>query len=95
MGEINSYIILPENINCRDLAEDLGVDRKILLEWIMEKDCGKLWTGCIWYRIGTLVKNCNEYSGFIKADNFLTSWVTVSCSRTTLLRGVEVSDLRM
>jgi hypothetical protein len=30
--------------------EDLGVDRKIILKWILEKESGKLWTGCIWFR---------------------------------------------
>jgi hypothetical protein len=29
----------------------LGVDRKIILEWILGKLGGKLWIGCIWLRI--------------------------------------------
>jgi hypothetical protein len=33
-------------------TEDLGVDGKIL-EWILGKQVGKVWTGCIWLRIGT------------------------------------------
>jgi hypothetical protein len=28
----------------RDHAKDLGVDGKILLEWILEKQGGKMWT---------------------------------------------------
>jgi len=31
----------------------LGVDRKIILEWILGKLGGKLWAGCIWLKIGT------------------------------------------
>jgi hypothetical protein len=31
----------------------LGVDRKIILEWILGKQVGKVWTGSIWLRIGT------------------------------------------
>jgi len=33
-------------------SEDLGVDRTIILDWILEKYCGKLWIGCISLRIG-------------------------------------------
>jgi hypothetical protein len=33
--------------------EDLGLGVKTVLEWIIEKYDGKLWTGCIWLKIGT------------------------------------------
>jgi len=33
--------------------EDLGLDRKILLEWILGKYVEKLWIEYIWLRIGT------------------------------------------
>jgi hypothetical protein len=33
--------------------ENPGVDEKIILEWILGKYVGKVWTGCIWLRIGT------------------------------------------
>jgi hypothetical protein len=26
---------------------------KVILEWILGKLCGRVWTGCIWLRIGT------------------------------------------
>jgi hypothetical protein len=42
-----------EDLKGRDHSEDLGVDGKIILEWISEKYGGKVWTGCIWLRIGT------------------------------------------
>jgi len=32
--------------------EDLGVDVKIILEWILGKLGGRVWTGFIWLRIG-------------------------------------------
>jgi hypothetical protein len=36
------------------LVEDLmrRATRKIILEWILGKQGGKMWTGCIWLRIG-------------------------------------------
>jgi hypothetical protein len=42
-----------ENLKGRDVSEDLGVDGKIILEWILGKWNGNLWTECIWFRIGT------------------------------------------
>jgi hypothetical protein len=43
----NIYNILIEKQNGRDHSEDLGVDVKIMLEWILEKQGGEVWTGCI------------------------------------------------
>jgi hypothetical protein len=31
--------------------DDLGVDRKIILKWILEKQNVVVWTGFIWLRI--------------------------------------------
>jgi hypothetical protein len=42
-----------ENRKGRDHSGDLGVDRKTILEWILGKQGRKVWTGCIWLRIGT------------------------------------------
>jgi hypothetical protein len=42
-----------ENLKGMDHAEDIGVDGKITLERILEKYVRKVWTGCIWLRIGT------------------------------------------
>jgi hypothetical protein len=36
----------------RDHSKDLGVDRKILLKWILYKWVGKAWTELVWFRIG-------------------------------------------
>jgi len=43
---------LSENLKGRDHLEDLGIDRKIILEWILGKQSGKVWT-VIWFRTGT------------------------------------------
>jgi hypothetical protein len=40
-----------ENPKGRDQAEDLPVDGKIILEWILGKYGRKVWTGCIWLGI--------------------------------------------
>jgi hypothetical protein len=34
MGEMNAYRILVKNLNRRDHLEDLGVDGRIILEWM-------------------------------------------------------------
>jgi hypothetical protein len=36
-----------------DHPEDQSVDGRIILEWILEKQGEKVWTGCIWLRIKT------------------------------------------
>jgi hypothetical protein len=47
MGEArNAYNILLENLKGRDHLEDLGVYGKIILEWILRKQGGKVGTTC-------------------------------------------------
>jgi hypothetical protein len=41
------------NPNGRDHSEDLGVDERITLKWMLKKQSGRVLTGCIWLRIGT------------------------------------------
>jgi len=48
-GMRNVYKIL----DGRDHSEDVGVAWRIILEWILKKLGGKVWTGLIWLRIGT------------------------------------------
>jgi hypothetical protein len=43
-----------ENLKGRDHEEDLGVDGRLILEWILEKQNWKLWTVFIWLRIGII-----------------------------------------
>jgi hypothetical protein len=42
-----------ENLKGRDQSEDLDVDGRITLQWILGKMGGKLWTGYSWLRTGT------------------------------------------
>jgi hypothetical protein len=42
-----------ENLKEKYHSEDPGLNRKIILEWILEKLGEKVWAGCIWPRIGT------------------------------------------
>jgi len=39
-----------ENLKGSDHSEDLGVDRRIILEYILRKYGRKVWTGFIWLR---------------------------------------------
>jgi len=58
----------------RENAEDLGVDGKIILYWIIGKWDGKMWTGFTLLITGTSGGSCehgNETSGFIKGEEFL------------------------
>jgi len=51
MGKMrNSYKILSKSLKVRDHWEDLGVDDKIILEWILGKEGRKAWTGCVYLR---------------------------------------------
>jgi hypothetical protein len=43
-----------ESVKRRGHSDDLDVDGKIILEWVLKEKCGKVWTGCIWLRIGTI-----------------------------------------
>jgi hypothetical protein len=42
-----------ENLKVRDHPEYLDIDGEIMLEWVLVKQSGKLWTGCMLLRIGT------------------------------------------
>jgi hypothetical protein len=44
--------VCPENLKRRDHLKDLGVDGRTILDWILGKEGGKLWTGFVWLRIG-------------------------------------------
>jgi hypothetical protein len=36
----------------RDNLEDLGIDGKMIIEWIIRKEGRRVWAVCIWLRIG-------------------------------------------
>jgi hypothetical protein len=42
-----------ENLKRRDHSKELGEDENVISEWILGKQGGKVWIGCIWLRIGT------------------------------------------
>jgi hypothetical protein len=49
----NAYKIWSENMKGRDHSEDLGIDRSIILKWILEEAVWKLCSGFIYLRTGT------------------------------------------
>jgi hypothetical protein len=51
-GMRNAYNILIGKPK-RDHSEDIGIDGKIILEWILGKEGGKVWTGYMRPKIGT------------------------------------------
>jgi hypothetical protein len=53
MVEIRNAYFLVENLEGRDHVEDLDVDGRIILERVLGKEGGMLWTGFMWLRIGT------------------------------------------
>jgi len=58
----------------RDHLEDLCVDGRIILRWILRKYDVEAWIGLIWLRIGQVVCTCkcsNEPSGSTKRGEFL------------------------
>jgi hypothetical protein len=42
-----------KNLKGREHSEDLGVDGRIILEWMLGEEVGVSWTVFIWLRIGT------------------------------------------
>jgi hypothetical protein len=48
-----------ENLKARDNSEDLGVDERIRLKWILRKD-ERVWNGFIWLRTGNAAGSCKH-----------------------------------
>jgi hypothetical protein len=48
-----TYGVLVGYIREIDHLEDLGVDRRIISEWVIEKGVWEAWTVLLWLRLGT------------------------------------------
>jgi len=56
LGYLKIYFLSHEemhNLKWKDHSKNLGIDGKIILEWILGKWGGRVWTERIWLRIGT------------------------------------------
>jgi hypothetical protein len=42
-----------ENLNGRDHSDDLDIEGSVILEQVLGKQGGKLWTGYVWLRVGS------------------------------------------
>jgi hypothetical protein len=69
----NIHKILVGKPEGKSRSEDLSVDGEIILEWILGKEGGKVWTGFIWEQCQAVVNTVMILSVPWKAGNFLTS----------------------
>jgi hypothetical protein len=53
MGEKRNDIFFLESLKGRNHVEDLGVDGRIVKNWILGKLVLRVWVGLIWLRMGT------------------------------------------
>jgi hypothetical protein len=63
-----------ERLKERGHLEDLGIDERIILKWVLGEMAWSLWIGFIWLRIGTgegSYEHSNEPLGSIKGGKFL------------------------
>jgi hypothetical protein len=49
----NACRILSEHLKGRDHLENIGIDGRIILKWILRKEDETAWTEFIWCRAGT------------------------------------------
>jgi len=73
------------NLKRRDHLEDVSIDGKIISEWLLGKQGGKVWTGFNWLKIGTF-KSHKKWS--------LSNLMTISFSTRTLIHGVGLVSLQ-
>jgi hypothetical protein len=57
----------------RDYSEDLGIDRKRVIEWILGKCGGNAWDGFMWLRKRAVVNTVMNLRVPTKAGNLLSS----------------------
>jgi hypothetical protein len=60
-----------ENLKGKDLVDDFGLDRTLMIHLIIKLWGGRVWTGAIWLRLrasGGYCEHDNEPSGPMKGD---------------------------
>jgi hypothetical protein len=69
-------VVVGGDIMERGHLEDVGLDGRIILQWIFNEWDGEAWTVLVRFSIRQVAGTCecgNEPSGSIKCGNFLTS----------------------
>ena len=67
-------VFWPEYLKERDHLEDLSIEQRIILEWILKKWDEMAWTSLICLRVGESgwsLRTCKEALGSIKCGEFL------------------------
>jgi hypothetical protein len=64
----NVFNIIQKKREERDHSEDLGTDGKVILDWILGKQGGKVWTGFIRLRTGTTGRSCERRTSYLRVS---------------------------
>jgi len=71
---VNTHRVLIRKLTERNHFEDLGVERRIILKWVLKKQGGERGLnscGSVEGQVAGCCESCNELPGFIKCGEIL------------------------